>query len=565
MHRFLPALCQNRYPEPGVLDAQVALRLRRRALLNVALAALCAIVPWTLALGIDFSSVAHPAPPLTVASGDYVTLRLRATLENGTLVQDNASLVARVGSGQLVPGLDAALEGLARASPFNVSVPPEQAYGAWNATRVYHIPRNETTDREYSVSYAAFQEAAGAPYVGETVQTDPWNSTVVGTGPTVVLRYEPALNGTVHMYRYWTSTVTSFDQRTIAWRNDLKAGQTFAFTSRSTHRRTDVRVTGVSGGDYLLDTNPAYAGHTLRYAGLVLAIRPGSPVRRSASGAMSVGGDDCSRCHGGAGFDPLEASVSAVREGAGVRVNVTVDDPWFHDLRGVTLTVSADPRAHNVTKTLGDLRSEGSEDGTLWVPTGAVNGTIGVVIQGTAQHRHRSGGKPDDEPYRLLVHVPIGAPKHAAGLGTSVQRLARWGEAGRVAGFLALGALLVPGVQGMRRHWGLKPWFRRPAWLSSHFWVSAACVLLTAVHAEALMSGPDRGSWPWGTLLGLVAMLLLGGTALVGMVLAAWVPYRWAGARRLHYLLMLAVVALGLVHTVAVGSTLRAVAAHVSP
>ena len=46
------------------------------------------------------------------------------------------------GSGNLIPGLESAMEGKSDGDSFQVSVPPEQGYGEWNEGLLQVFPRS---------------------------------------------------------------------------------------------------------------------------------------------------------------------------------------------------------------------------------------------------------------------------------------------------------------------------------------------------------------------------------------------------------------------------------------
>src|SRR3990172_3558611 len=47
------------------------------------------------------------------------------------------------GSGQIIPGLEKALEGLSAGDKKEVVVPPEEAYGEYNEQAIMHVPKSD--------------------------------------------------------------------------------------------------------------------------------------------------------------------------------------------------------------------------------------------------------------------------------------------------------------------------------------------------------------------------------------------------------------------------------------
>lgn len=81
-----------------------------------------------------------------VEQGDTVHLHYTGTLEDGTPFDSSAGrdpLVFQVGAGQIIPGLDTALPGMAEGDEKKVTVPCEQAYGPVNPGMLQQIPRGD--------------------------------------------------------------------------------------------------------------------------------------------------------------------------------------------------------------------------------------------------------------------------------------------------------------------------------------------------------------------------------------------------------------------------------------
>lgn len=81
-----------------------------------------------------------------VKNGDTVHIHYTGTLSDGSTFdssQGREPLAFQVGSGQIIPGLDAAIPGMAVGDRKTVSVPCEDAYGPVNPSMRQDIPRTE--------------------------------------------------------------------------------------------------------------------------------------------------------------------------------------------------------------------------------------------------------------------------------------------------------------------------------------------------------------------------------------------------------------------------------------
>ena len=81
-----------------------------------------------------------------VKSGDTVRIHYTGTLADGSTFDSSEGrdpLEFTVGSGQIIPGLDTAMPGMAVGETKRVEVPAEQAYGEPNADALQAVPRSE--------------------------------------------------------------------------------------------------------------------------------------------------------------------------------------------------------------------------------------------------------------------------------------------------------------------------------------------------------------------------------------------------------------------------------------
>ena len=85
----------------------------------------------------------------TIAAGQVVSMHYTLTLESGEVVDSSEGadpLAYLHGHGNIVPGLESALEGKATGEKLNVSVPPEAGYGNHEKDAVQIVPRSQFPD-----------------------------------------------------------------------------------------------------------------------------------------------------------------------------------------------------------------------------------------------------------------------------------------------------------------------------------------------------------------------------------------------------------------------------------
>ncbi|GHE02067.1 peptidylprolyl isomerase [Defluviimonas sp. 20V17] len=84
-----------------------------------------------------------------VKPGDKVRIHYTGTLADGSVFDSSEGrdpLEFTVGSGQIIPGLDAALPGMSEGEEKTVTIAPEQAYGPVNPDARHAVPRNQVPD-----------------------------------------------------------------------------------------------------------------------------------------------------------------------------------------------------------------------------------------------------------------------------------------------------------------------------------------------------------------------------------------------------------------------------------
>ncbi|KCZ54917.1 peptidylprolyl isomerase [Hyphomonas beringensis] len=81
-----------------------------------------------------------------VKSGDTVHIHYTGTLNDGTTFDSSEGrepLTFQVGSGQIIPGLDSAIPGMAIGDKKTVNVPADEAYGPVNPDMRQEVPRGQ--------------------------------------------------------------------------------------------------------------------------------------------------------------------------------------------------------------------------------------------------------------------------------------------------------------------------------------------------------------------------------------------------------------------------------------
>jgi peptidylprolyl isomerase len=82
-------------------------------------------------------------------SGDTVRIHYTGKLEDGTQFDSSEGrdpLEFALGGGQVIPGFDSAVEGMAVGDTKSVTIQPEEAYGPRHDQLIQDVPRNQLPD-----------------------------------------------------------------------------------------------------------------------------------------------------------------------------------------------------------------------------------------------------------------------------------------------------------------------------------------------------------------------------------------------------------------------------------
>lgn len=79
-------------------------------------------------------------------NGDKVTIHYTGTLEDGTVFdssKERAPLPFTIGSGEVIPGFEEAVIGMAKGDNKTVTIPPEKAYGPRHEEMIMQVPLDQ--------------------------------------------------------------------------------------------------------------------------------------------------------------------------------------------------------------------------------------------------------------------------------------------------------------------------------------------------------------------------------------------------------------------------------------
>jgi peptidylprolyl isomerase len=113
--------------------------------------------------------------------GDTVRIHYTGTLDDGTTFdssQGREPLEFTLGSGQVIPGFDIAVEGMQVGDSKQVSIPPTQAYGERNEEMIQEVPRDVLPDD--------IEPTSGMPLQAQTPDGQVINLTVTEVGEETV-------------------------------------------------------------------------------------------------------------------------------------------------------------------------------------------------------------------------------------------------------------------------------------------------------------------------------------------------------------------------------------------
>lgn len=189
-------------------------------------------------LGAYFGYIAprFPPAPIRTQPGDEITVHYIGTFENGlvfdtsleSVARDNAShpkaftfswrirwepLQVTVGAGAVVEGFDVGVQGLTEGESTTFSIPPEQAYGPADPSKIFVKPLFESVPVQVTMNATDFQGVYGTEPESGTNVTDPlwtWPATVSVAGSLVTVKNSPSPGQIVRPYG-WDAEVVCVD------------------------------------------------------------------------------------------------------------------------------------------------------------------------------------------------------------------------------------------------------------------------------------------------------------------------------------------------------------------
>ena len=247
----------------------------------------------------------------TARYGDTVSVLYAGKFENGTVFDTNREDVAQaaglqrttfdlleftIGQQQLIPGFEAAMLGMRIGEKKTVTLEPSQAYGEYDSTMVFNVPRVQqlnktvTINKTFTLSNSTFSLVFNkAPVLNDIVteQQEKINYKVTSIkNGTITIESVVKVGDNIVLYgTYWNSTVISVGTKNVTLRQNPVDGQTFPTTIgeavvtvtgekilitqntevgkviRTTTR--DYIVKGINNENITLDGNHALAGKRL--------------------------------------------------------------------------------------------------------------------------------------------------------------------------------------------------------------------------------------------------------------------------------------------------------------
>jgi FKBP-type peptidyl-prolyl cis-trans isomerase SlyD len=120
---------------------------------------------------------------MTIQKNSVVTINYTLRDDAGGLIESSEGqepLTYLHGQGNVIPGLEASLEGKSAGESLKISIPPEDAYGVWEESKILEIPKGQFSGvddikagMEFSVHSNVGEQIVTVTKVeGETVTVD---------------------------------------------------------------------------------------------------------------------------------------------------------------------------------------------------------------------------------------------------------------------------------------------------------------------------------------------------------------------------------------------------------
>lgn len=144
----------------------------------------------------NFVTTTLSSPHSTVQAGDTVGVDYTGTLDNGTVFDTSIQAEAqkaglpprppgayvplsfKVGSGQVIAGFDAAVKGMSIGESKDIILPPDQAYGGVDPSRIVNVSTPQLSGQLNRTVKVGMVLSTSGGFSGTVVATDPTNTTV---------------------------------------------------------------------------------------------------------------------------------------------------------------------------------------------------------------------------------------------------------------------------------------------------------------------------------------------------------------------------------------------------
>jgi len=223
--------------------------------------------------------------PRTARLNDTVSVDYAVWVENGSLYDTSIESYARaggiyqpgvqyaplnltLGTQAVIAGFEDAILGMKVGDEVNVSIPPEDAYGEYEATLQQAIPIEYGIPRTQKVPLADFFAVfPGFNFtLNQSVDIGGTNATILTvTNESVTLRSDPLVNQSIERPAYsMPEMVSGLTEEYITIRRLPEEGGLYIWTDDTGNQRL-AKAVQIGDGMIMLDFNPPLAGHTLNF------------------------------------------------------------------------------------------------------------------------------------------------------------------------------------------------------------------------------------------------------------------------------------------------------------
>ncbi|MEE9323784.1 MAG: FKBP-type peptidyl-prolyl cis-trans isomerase [Candidatus Aenigmarchaeota archaeon] len=207
-----------------------------------------------------------PASMNPVKEGDIAQIMYTGRLANGTIF-DSGNFTFRVGAGEAISGVDQAVTGMRIGEKKTSTIPPEQAYGYYDPSRILSIPLVQELERIDNITIEVFKlsfeedPALNRMYQIEGMQ---WPVRVIEMqNQTVVIKHEPE-DGMVYDLKDGVGEVYGTARVSVGW--DKITVTTYPVEGSVVITVMGAgRITEVNETHMMMDLNHELAGETLTF------------------------------------------------------------------------------------------------------------------------------------------------------------------------------------------------------------------------------------------------------------------------------------------------------------